>query len=461
MEFAQQEELDSFLGANPDIQFLEVLMPDMNGLLRCKRIHQQEFASLFAGDFSVPRTVPLLGIRGNMYDGVSQSEIGGDYDQILRPVAGTLARVPWYDKPLAQVLTSYEAKDGGVDWIDPRSPLLRVLDRYRDSGWSTVVATELEFYLLADGEGDRPVPLTGRIPGTSLSQGGIQYCMPDDLFDCDALLDDIRAACDVQGVPLTAMHSEFSPGQWEINTHHQQDAVVAGDHALLLRRIVNGVARRHGLGATFMAKPFAEIAGSGMHIHASVYDLAGVNVMADDSPTDPPRLMPALRHAVGGLAETLNEAMLLFAPNPNSYRRFKAGAFAPASPSWGYDHREVALRVPRSSEDNRRIEHRIAGADANPYLVLAGVLAGIHAGLARKLEPQREPVAREADLSDAQTTLPTRLDTAIALFRNGSILPDYLGQTFTDSYVAVRQGESDHYHGQVPDLDYQWFLRAL
>jgi glutamine synthetase len=461
MEFAPREELDVFLGKNPDIQVLEVLMPDMNGLLRCKRIHRQEFASLFTGGFSVPRTVPLLGVRSNMYDGVSQSEIGGDFDQVLRPVAGTLARVPWYDKPLAQVLTSYEAEGGGVDWIDPRSPLLRVLDRFRDSGWSTVVATELEFYLLADGDGERPVPLTGRIPGTALAQEGIQYCMPDDLFDCNEILDDIRAACEIQGVPLTAMHSEFSPGQWEINTHHQHDAVVAGDHGMLLRRIVKGVARRHGLGATFMAKPFADIAGSGMHIHASVYDKDGRNIMADDAPTDPPRLMPALRHAVGGLAATLNEAMLLFAPNPNSYRRFKAGAFAPSSPSWGYDHREVALRVPRSDEGNRRIEHRLSGADANPYLVLAGVLAGIHAGLTQGLEPQRGPVEREADLSDDETTLPTRLDTAIGLFREGKVLPGYLGQVFTESYAAIRQGESDDYHGQVPDLDYQWFLRAL
>jgi len=459
MEFAPGEELEQFLRANPDVEVLEVLMPDWNGLLRCKRIQRREFATLFDGAFMVPRTVPLLGIRGDMYDGVSQREFGGDPDQLLRPVAGTLARVPWYDNAVAQVVTAYAAGDG-LDWIDPRAPLRSVVERYAADGLRSVVATELEFYLLAGGDGARPEPLLGQVPGTSLRQEGIQYCMPDDLYDCHGFLDDVRFACDLQSVPLTAIHSEFSPGQWEINTHHQDDPLVAGNQALLLRRIVKAIARRHGLAATFMAKPFAERAGSGMHIHASLYDSAGRNVFADGSPTRPPRVTSALRHAIAGLGDTIDEAMAIFAPNPNSYRRFRAGAFAPSGASWGYDHREVALRVPRSPEHDRRIEHRIAGADANPHLVLAAVLAGIHAGLERRRDPG-EPVAREADLSDAETTLPTRLDRAIALFRAGEVLPDYLGRRFVDAYAAVRQGESDDYHSQVPDLDYAWYLRAL
>jgi len=460
MEFADLGELDAFLGANPDIQLLEVLMPDMNGLLRCKRIQRAEFAALFSGCYSVPRTVPLLGIRGDMYEGVSPSEVGGDPDQVLRPIAGSLARIPWYDTPIAQVLTSYADTVDAVEWLDPRSPLLAVLDRYAADGLAPVVVTELEFYLLEAAGDGAPRPLLGRIPGTTLRQEGIQYCMPDDLFDCDALLNDIREACDIQGVPLTAIHSEFSPGQWEINTHHQEDAVLAGDHALLLRRIVKAVARRHGLAATFMAKPFAELAGSGLHIHASVYDREGANIFADPEPTDPPRLMPRLRHAVAGLGDTIDQGMAIFAPNPNSYRRFRAGAFAPSGASWGYDHREVALRIPRSPEAHRRIEHRIAGADANPYLVLAAVLAGIHAGMQRGREPAAA-VCREADLSGDPTTLPTRLDEAIRMFRAGDILPAYLGKSFVEAYAAVRKGESDDYHAQVPNLDYEWYLRAL
>ncbi|GAB5413027.1 MAG: glutamine synthetase family protein [Congregibacter sp.] len=460
MEFAQRQELDAFLGANPDVKLLEVLMPDMNGILRCKRIHRREFDALFEGSFSVPKTMPFLGIRSNMYDGVSQSLVGGDPDQVLRPVAGTLARIPWVDSPVAQVLTGYADSDGSYSWIDPRSPLLRTLDHYTQNGWSPIVATELEFYLLEAGDGSRPSPLTGAIPGTRLSQSGIQYCMADDLLDCDAFLEDVRIACEIQNVPLTAIHSEFSPGQWEINTHHQKDALLAGDHAMLLKRIVKGVARRHGIGATFMAKPFGDTAGNGLHIHASVYDQSGTNVFADPDPQDPPRLTEKLRYGVGGLGATINEGMAIFAPNVNSYRRFKAGAFAPSGESWAYDHREASLRIPVSSENNRRIEHRIAGADANPYLVLAAVLAGIHHGLTVGIDPGK-PLPREADLSDAEVTLPTRLDKALELLRAGEVLPSYLGELYTQSYVALRQNESDDYHGNVPDLDYEWFLRAL
>ena len=460
MNFATLDELEQFLTANPEIQVLELLMPDLSGILRAKRIHLSEFGRLFNGSFLTPRSAPLLGVRGDWYDEIPLAEMGGDPDQIIRTVAGTLSLVPWYDSPVAQVLVAYTQDDGTLDWVDPRQPLQSVLARFKKAGLSATVATELEFYLLANSDEDRPVPLRGNIPGTAMQQEGIQYCMADDLFDCDAFLNDVRIASELQGVPLTTVHSEFSPGQWEINTHHQQDAVLAGTHALLLRRIVKGVARKHGFGATFMAKPFADIAGSGMHIHASIYDSEGANIFADANPVDPPRLMPRLRHAVAGLGALLDESMLCLAPHPNSYRRFRAGALAPSGRSWGYDHREVALRVPRSSEHNRRIEHRVAGADANPYLALAAVLAGIHYGLEQQLQPG-DPIPREADLSTDETTLPKRLDAAIALFANSDVLPTYLGSEFTAIYEAIRQGESNAYHAQVPDLDYAWYLRAV
>ena len=460
MNFAALDELEQFLTANPEIKVLELLMPDLSGILRAKRIHLSEFERLFNGAFLTPRSAPLLGTKGDWYDEIPLAEMGGDPDQIIRPVSGTLALVPWYDSPVAQVVVAYTQDDGELDWVDPRQPLQSVLARFETMGLSATVATELEFYLLANTDENRPTPLRGNIPGTALQQEGIQYCMADDLFDCDAFLNDVRIASELQGVPVTTIHSEFSPGQWEINTHHQQDAMLAGTHALLLRRIVKGVARKHGFGATFMAKPFTDIAGSGMHIHTSIYDRQGMNIFADADPVDPPRLMPRLRHAVAGLGALLDESMLCLAPHPNSYRRFRAGALAPSGRNWGYDHREVALRVPRSSEYNRRIEHRVAGADANPYLALATVLAGIHFGLENQLMPG-DPIAREADLSKVETTLPTRLDAAIALFADSDVLPTYLGPEFTTIYAAIRQGESNAYHAQVPDVDYAWYLRAL
>ncbi len=460
MKFAEPDELSNFLDLYPDVEVLELLMPDFNGLLRCKRIHRNEFDPLFGKGMLVPRSAPLLGIRGDFYEGIPASELGGDPDQLIKPISGTLATVPWYDSPVAQVMIGYVSENDEVDWVDARYPLLSVLKILEESGFFPTVATELEFYLLDQGSLGRPQPLRGKIPGTNLLQEGIQYCMSDDLFDCDDFLNDVRLASGAQNVPLTTIHSEFSPGQWEINTHHQADAIVAGHHALLLRRIVKGVARKHGFGATFMAKPFADIPGSGMHIHCSIYDKSAVNIFADPFPIDPPRLTLPLRHALAGLGELLDESMLCLAPNPNSYRRFKAGGFAPSGKSWGYDHREVAFRIPKSSEHDRRIEHRIAGADANPYLALATVLAGIHKGLELKKDPG-PAVPREADLSKDQTTLPTRLDDAIELFKSSETISRYFGPQFTSVYSAIRKGESDDYHDRIPDLDYEWYLRAL
>ena len=460
MEYADQAELDRFMQLNPSIEVIELIMPDFSGIPRCKRIQRSEFKRLFSGTFLSPQSAPLLGVRGNFYETTPYPELGGDPDQIIRPIAGTLAVVPWYESPVAQVMVAYTDESGELDWVDTRRPLVSVLNRFSASELSPTVATELEFYLVGPSQGERPAPLKGNIPGTQWVQEGIQYCMPDDLFDCDAFLNDVRIASELQGVPLTAIHSEFSPGQWEINTHHQTDVILAAHHALLLRRIVKGVARKHGFGATFMAKPFADIPGSGMHIHASIYDAAGDNIFAAEESMEPPQLMPRLRHAVAGLGTLLDASMLCFAPNPNSYRRVQAGALAPSGKNWGYDHRDVALRVPRSHEQSRRIEHRVAGADANPYLVLAAVLAGIHWGLAQKGDPGA-PVPREADLSEDLTTLPTRLDDAIRFFSESQILQDYLGEKFVRVYSAIRRGESDDYNSQIPDLDYQWYLRAL
>jgi glutamine synthetase len=460
MDAADKSEIDAFLEEHPEIQMLELMMPDINGILRCKRIHRREFPALFGHSFKVPLSTPFLGILGDLYDGLDDALIAGDPDQLLLPVSGTLAPIPWLESPTAQVLTGFADMSREPSWADPRNVLAASLQPYHDQALQPVVATELEFYLLASDDSGTPRPLLGRIAGTDMRQKGIQYCMADDLFDCDRFLDDVRQACDLQAVPVTAMHSEFSPGQWEINTHHVDDPVLACDQAMLLKRIVKGVARKHGLTATFMAKPFGDIAGSGLHIHASIYNRQGQNIFSEPGASEQPSISPTLRHAIGGLAATMEEAMAIFAPNANSYRRFKAGSFAPGSPTWAYNHREVALRIPVSSDSNRRIEHRVAGADANPYLVMAAILAGIHHGISQQCEPGPE-IKPGTDLSDAKVTLPQRWDKALELFRRSRVLPEYLGADYCQAFAILRQGECDDFHARVSNLDYEWYLRAL
>lgn len=460
MDIADQSELDQFLERHPDIEMLELLMPDMNGVLRCKRIGRREFDGFFSGKLKGPLTIPFLGIMGTFYDDDEEDEFAGDPDGLILPITGSLATIPWIKSDTAQVLTGFAQLDGTPSWTDPRNTLARTVAQFTERGLHPVVATELEFYLVTQGEDGTPKPLLGQVPGSDRPQEGIQYCMADDLIDCDAFLDDVRQACELHRVPLTAIHAEFSPGQWEINTHHSNDPVLACDHAMLLKRLVKGVARKHGMAATFMAKPFGAIAGSGLHIHASVYDADGSNIFSEPGAGAPPAISDTLRHAIGGLSAAMAESMAIFAPNANSYRRFKPGAYAPVSPTWGYNHREVALRIPVSDDRNRRIEHRVAGADANPYLTMAAMLAGILHGMDHQCDAGQETSAG-TDLRSREVTLPQRWDNALELFRKADILPRYLGKQYCDYFAKVRQGECDDFHAQVSQLDYDWYLRAL
>jgi glutamine synthetase len=454
------KELDEFLARHPGIQMLEVLMPDMNGIFRCKRIHRSEFGALFEGALKSPATQPLVTTMGEYDHEVDPRLVAGEPDNKLLPVSGSLAPVPWLASPTGQVMASHFALDGKPAWMDPRHVLASVLERFGELGLKPVIATELEFYLVAPGDGIVPRPLLGRIPGTGMEQQGIQYSMAEDMWQYDAFLDGVRIACEQQAIPMTTMLSEFAPGQWEINTRHVDDPLLACDHALLLKRIVKGVALQHGISATFMAKPFAGSAGNGLHVHASLYDREGSNVFGDTASDSIPALSPLFRHAIGGLADTMSDAMAIFAPNANSYRRFVPGTYVPLSPIWGYNHRDVSLRIPVSGHQNRRIEHRVAGADANPYLVTAAVLAGMHHGITRCLEPG-PMVAEGTDLPDQEVTLPSRWEQALAAFDRSEVMPEYLGAAYCSAFSSMRRSECEAFHARISNLDYEWYLRAV
>ena len=253
--------------------------------------------------------------------------------------------------------------------------------RARRLGYVPVVAAELEFYVLAREPGDGPVPGAGLQSG--LRHDRIDAYGLGRLDDMSPLFDDLYATARALGLPVRTLMSEYAPGQFEITLEHRPDALRAIDEAILFKRALRGVAARHGRIASFMAKPFAERAGSGMHLHASLADAAGTNLFASEDPAG----TPLLRHAIGGLKATLGEAMAIWAPHANSYRRFRVQSYAPVAPTWGINNRTVSLRVPAGAPASRHVEHRVAGADANPYLVAAVVLAGMLEGIERGLDP--------------------------------------------------------------------------
>jgi glutamine synthetase len=272
----------------------------------------------------------------------------------------------------------------------------------------------------------------------------------------DEFLATVHRFCKTQNVPAGAAMSEFSPGQFEINLQHVDDPLRACEHALLLKRIVKAAARQHGLDATFMAKPFQGIPGSGLHIHVSLLDGAGNNVFAGNSKDG--AFSDTLRHAIGGLAKLMPQSMALFAPNANSYKRFQLGVFAPVDANWGFNHRAVSLRIPLSGPTNTRVEHRVSGADANPYLVTAALMAGLHHGITNQCEPGKMVKPRE--IIEEKVNLPIRWPLALEKFSQGEILPEYLGTRFCQIFTACRQEEEDRFHAEISNRDYEWYLRS-
>jgi len=453
-------EAAAFLAAHPDVRAVELLLPDLNAILRGKRLSRREVPGLFRDGISFPATGILLDSRGALIDGLPHGSDDGDPDFLCWPVPGTLAPVPWAKTPLGQCLVTMHERDGRPYFADPRQVLAGVLARFAALGLTPVVAVEYEFYLLEDVSGEVPRPRTGRVPASARRPAGPRAYSLEDLHDLDEFFADVAAAAEAQRVPAGAIVSEYGAGQFEVNLHHVDDALAACDHAILLRRLVRGVARRHGLSATFMAKPFKDLDGSGMHVHFSLLDRDGRNVFAPAPPAARPDAWPdALRHAVGGMLAAIPESLAIFAPNANSYRRFRPGFFVPIAPNWGPNHRQVALRIPTSDDANVRLEHRVAGADCNPYLAMAALLAAAHAGITRRIEPP--PMVREGEAVPLPTGPSPRWDSALAAFGASTLWPGYLGAEFCQVYGAARRFEAEAYHAEVPGLDYEWYLGAV
>jgi glutamine synthetase len=449
-------ELESFLEEYPETRYLEVMAPDISGVLRGKRVERADFSKLFGKGVNHCGGTTLLNIKGEVPEYVDYGSNDGDPDVRGHAVPGTLAPVPWASQPTAQCLMQLSRFDGSTYPFDPRNVLRRALQPLHDMGLHPIVATELEFYLVQH-DGQSFAPRMPRIPGTDLPQNGTQYATFDDLEDVDGFLVDVDQFCDAQNIPASAALSEYAPGQFEINLQHVDDPVLACDHAALLKRVIRAAARRNGMAATFMAKPFQEYAGSGLHLHISLLDDDGNNVFVGTSKDG--AFSDTLRHAIGGLAAAMNESIAVMAPNANSYRRYAPGFYAPASPSWGPNHRGVGIRLPVASAKNTRLEYRLPGADANPWLTAAAVLAGMHYGMTNRCEPPQ--MIKEGEVMDYEATIPLRWSLALNAWQEGNILPEYFGKEYHRVFERVRREECDKFNAEVSNRDYEWYLRLV
>jgi glutamine synthetase len=451
-----KKQLDDYLAAWPETRFMEPLITDMNGILRGKRVGVKDLGKAFSNGVNTCAATVVLDTLGGTFSSIPNGLRDGDPDVKAMAVPGSLVPVPWATLPTAQVLLEMINLDGSPHEYDPRNVLRRAMQPLFDLGLKPVMALELEFYLV-EHDGSRFQPRMPRIPGSDLPQGGEQYCIMEDLYEVDDFLTDLDAFCHAQNIPAGAALSEFAPGQFEVNLQHVDDPVLACDHAVLLKRAIKAAAAKNGMAATFMAKPFAETAGNGLHIHVSVLDRDGNNIFAGESKDGD--FSDQLRYAIGGLGEAMSESVAVFAPNANSYRRHSPGNFVPASPDWGPNHRGVALRIPLSGQDNKRLEHRVAGADANPYLVLAAILAGIHHGISTRCEP-RTMTPERAEFK-YKVEVPARWPTALDAFDAGKILPRYFGEAYHQLFSKCRREEEANYNAEIPTKDHAWYLRAV
>lgn len=448
---AARAELDAFLAAHPDIGAVQIMITDPSGVLRGKAVRRVELEPLFDSGRQVAGSILGLDITGQDVDDTGLVWDTGDADMCARPIAGTLVPAPWLAAPTGQLMMTMFSQ-GAPAPADPRHALVRVVDGFTARGLTPVVACEIEFYLLKEEAGGRLVPAGG---GRASERQKIDAYSLQRLDDLAPLFNDVYRAAQAQRLPAETLMSEYSPGQFEITLHHRADALRAVDEAVMFKRLLRGVAQKHGLIACFMAKPFTQRAGSGLHVHVSLADDAGRNLFASDDPAG----TPLLRHAIGGMKAVMAESLAIFAPNANSYRRFVSESYAPIAPIWGINNRSVSLRVPAGPPASRHVEHRIAGADANLYLSVAAVLGAAAHGIDQKLDPGA-PVEGNGYAQSGERALPGSWRRALMLAERSDFLRETLGAEFMKIFLAIKQQECTRFSAEVSELDYAWYLRS-
>ncbi|TNF57280.1 MAG: glutamine synthetase, partial [Rhodobacteraceae bacterium] len=432
---ATPEEARAFLDAHPEIEAIDIVLHDSNGIGRGKIIRRHELMPLYTSGRHMPISILGLDICGEDVHETGLIWDQGDGDLRAWPIPGSLVALHGTNPPRAEVLMSLYELDGAPMTSDPRHALARQVAAFAARGLRPAGAFELEFFLLSnDRDGRGQVQPAADVLDGRRSRKTEVYSV-DHLHGMLPLFSDIYAAAGLAGIKAETLISEYAPGQYELTLHYREDVMRAADDLVRLKRLVRAQARAHGLTACFMAKPFEDYAGSGMHFHVSLQDGTGRNVFSEETPGD---WQPVLLHALGGLRATMGEAMLVFAPHLNSWRRFANQSYAPVSTAWGVNNRSVALRVPEGALAARRIEHRPAGVDANPYLVAATVLAGILHGIDNRIDPGPETKGNAYAEDAGGPAIPRDWGAAIAAATGSDFLKSALGADMHRTFTAVK-----------------------
>ena len=440
-------EAEEFLATNPTVRWVDVFTFDLNGIARGKRYRRDDLLKLAKSGLMMPASAFIIDPRGNSIGETGRLWETGDPDVPARILSGTLAPVPVNGATHAQAVMNLETEGD----MDGRAVLAGQVARLKEQGLTPVAAVELEFYVTQPGK-DGAFTLDPP-PGMSTDPDAAGTYEFADMDALQPFIDDIYRIAAAQGLPVDAVIQESGPAQFEINLKHRDDVVQAALDGLLLKRAVKAAAREHRLNATFMAKPHHEWCGSGMHIHLSLLDRKGGNAF-EGKP-----ISPLFRNSLGGLCETMADFMAIWAQYANSYRRYVPRSYVASAPQWGYNNRTVALRIPPGNGAATRIEHRVAGADANPYLVIAAILAGILHGIANKSDPGTHAKGNAEEI-EAPSTLPTAWANALERFERSDVVRAAFGPGFHDVFARLKQTERANFECVVTSLDHLWYAHV-
>lgn len=438
-------EVQSFRQRYPEVRYVELICLDIPGHFYGKRYPIEMLEKVAAGSaLKLPQNCVLMGVQGGLFEIGDYCFNDGDPDALRRLVPGTLKPVSWEAQPLGQMLITSDGTTAPIVF-EPRQVLAQVLERLRAKGIHPVVAFELEFYLLDKALRDGlPQFPRDRLSGDADDQPNMHI---ERLSRFAPVLDDMVETAREQGIDATVITAELGPGQFEINFGHLADGLRAADWAALFCRSTRGVALKHGYRASFMAKPYLQHPGSGMHVHVSLYDASGNNLLAANQ-------QQALCHAVAGCLDLLPHCMPIFAPNQNALRRFAGTVNVASRASWGFENRDACLRVPESDAHNLRLEHRLAGADANPYLVLAAILVSLEHGLAAA----REPIAPLNEERNSGVDFPLEMLEAVRAMQQQPQLRAGLGEEFVKVYCENKRQDHLAFLQEISAREYRWYL---
>lgn len=442
-----EQEIGRFLAVNDGLASADLLISDINGIMRGKNAPAEALAKLASPGMNLPLSVFGLDVWGREVAATYLHIESGDLDGYCRLVPGRLSCMPWADAPAAQaLLTMYDAS-GAPFGGDPRHALANVIVKLGERGLKAVTAMELEFYLVEEDAFLRD----GRLSGEDIAGPTAQNMYALSAIDShEKFFAEIRASAREQQLAVDTIIKEAAPGQYEVNLAHRDDALAAADDAVLLKRLICETARKAGLRATFMAKPFAGWPGNGMHVHASLIDEAGENIFAAADGEK------RLGHAAAGMLDHMQDSLLAFVPTINGFRRLQPGSYAPTKLAWGENNRSVAVRIPASEGKARRLEHRLASADANPYLVMALVLGGILAGLEKQSQPS--PMAQGNVYDSDLPELSARMELAIEAFEKSRFVAATLGEELQRIFVAVKKAELEAFDSEITPLERVTYL---